>query len=191
MLTTPIGPTVELVLNSGSLEVNADKAPELSDQRLRLNTFELINICQVRSPKLSITQYSLQLQGLHDMIIQNLARFPQSLRIVMGRIYQEVERRFPDQGYNVVSSFIFLRFLCPSLLSPKKAGLIDLNPDRPRLRTLVLVSKLLQVKTCQPCVLFSPAEPSRSPMEPAKTLTSRIPPMMNVPSLSKITQSLW
>lgn len=47
-----------------------------------------------------------------------------------------------DIPYTAISSFIFLRFFIPAILSPKLFSLRELHPDQRTERTLKLVSKV-------------------------------------------------
>ncbi len=59
-------------------------------------------------------------------------------------LYREVARRFPDSKYKVVGGFIFLRWLCPAIVTPDAFGLIDEKLDSSTRRRLVLIAKMLQ-----------------------------------------------
>ncbi|XP_044715576.1 GTPase-activator protein for ras-like GTPase domain-containing protein [Hirsutella rhossiliensis] len=75
-------------------------------------------------------------------------RLPAELRQILKYIRAVAEDRYGDflrtVKYTAVSGFLFLRFICPAILSPKLFGLLRDHP-RPRAqRTLTLIAKVLQ-----------------------------------------------
>ncbi|PFH61139.1 hypothetical protein XA68_18146 [Ophiocordyceps unilateralis] len=75
-------------------------------------------------------------------------RLPAELRHILKYIRAVAEDRYGDflrtVTYTAVSGFLFLRFICPAILSPKLFGLLRDHP-RPRAqRTLTLIAKVLQ-----------------------------------------------
>ncbi|KAJ2357607.1 GTPase activating factor [Coemansia sp. RSA 2618] len=66
--------------------------------------------------------------------------------------------------YSSVSGFVFLRLLCPAMLSPKSFGLVSQPPSALALRTLTLLAKGIQ---CAANLSdFSSKEPYMQPMNP-------------------------
>jgi len=59
--------------------------------------------------------------------------------------------------YVVVSGFLFLRFFCPAIMSPKTFGVMDDHPDSTATRTLTLVAKMVQ--KCANLSLFEKGDP--------------------------------
>ncbi|MEE6515026.1 hypothetical protein FKM82_023512, partial [Ascaphus truei] len=78
-------------------------------------------------------------------ILKSQESFPPELLAVFSAWQEEVSLRGqPVLGSRLVSASLFLRFLCPAILSP---GLFNLSPDHPQplaARTLTLVAKVLQ-----------------------------------------------
>ncbi|KAM4749157.1 RAS protein activator like-3 [Rhinophrynus dorsalis] len=78
-------------------------------------------------------------------ILQSQEYFPPELLAVFSAWQEEVSLRGrPDLGSRLVSASLFLRFLCPAILSP---GLFHLSPEHPHplaARALTLVAKVLQ-----------------------------------------------
>ncbi|XP_075063059.1 RAS protein activator like-3 [Mixophyes fleayi] len=78
-------------------------------------------------------------------ILQSQKSFPPELLAVFSGWQEKVAMRGrPDLGSRLVSACLFLRFLCPAILSP---GLFQLLPEHPHpvaARALTLVAKVLQ-----------------------------------------------
>ncbi|XP_063787732.1 RAS protein activator like-3 [Pseudophryne corroboree] len=78
-------------------------------------------------------------------IFQSQKYFPPELLAVFSSWQEKVAMRGrPDLGSRLVSACLFLRFLCPAILSP---GLFQLSPEHPHplaARALTLVAKVLQ-----------------------------------------------
>eukprot|EP00051_Salpingoeca_urceolata_P010950 m.134514 g.134514 ORF g.134514 m.134514 type:complete len:963 (+) comp16915_c7_seq2:139-3027(+) len=119
--------TLEYILNSPPIEIDRTRA-SLSDAQLQHNTQELVLVCQ----------------GLLDMVTQNWLLCPLSLRQVVYTICQTIEAKYPGHGKGAVGAFVFLRFLCPAILSPHRNGLVDQQPPPEHQRSLLLATKLVQ-----------------------------------------------
>lgn len=81
-------------------------------------------------------------------ISESAHSLPGELRHILKYIRAVAEDRYGDflrtVAYTAVSGFLFLRFICPAILSPKLFGLLRDHP-RPRAqRTLTLIAKVLQ-----------------------------------------------
>ncbi|KAG5924218.1 hypothetical protein E4U42_004721 [Claviceps africana] len=81
-------------------------------------------------------------------IAESAHSLPGELRHILKYIRAVAEDRYGDflrtVAYTAVSGFLFLRFICPAILSPKLFGLLRDHP-RPRAqRTLTLIAKALQ-----------------------------------------------
>lgn len=87
-----------------------------------------------------------QISNFCDGFLRRIYRcthiFPHNVRVLLSVIQREVARKFPSMKQRVVGAFLFLRFLCPSLLNPKR---YNLNPGSVQChRVLLLISKILQ-----------------------------------------------
>lgn len=81
-------------------------------------------------------------------IAKEPTKCPPELRSILKYVRAVAEDRYGDWlrtvVYTSVSSFLFLRFICPAILSPKLFGLLPDHP-RPRAqRTFTLIAKALQ-----------------------------------------------
>ena len=75
-------------------------------------------------------------------------QLPGELRHILKYIRAVAEDRYGDflrtVTYTSVSGFLFLRFICPAILSPKLFGLLRDHPHPRAQRTLTLIAKVLQ-----------------------------------------------
>ena len=82
------------------------------------------------------------------VIAESASRIPPELRHILKYIRAVAEDRYGDflrtVKYTSVSGFLFLRFICPAILSPKLFGLLRDHPRTRAQRTLTFVAKALQ-----------------------------------------------
>lgn len=79
-----------------------------------------------------------------DTITTSVNTFPLQLKQLCYCITQATKSRFPHLFRQTLGSFIFLRYLCPALITPQSYGLVDTTPSEQGLRNLTLISKQLQ-----------------------------------------------
>lgn len=80
-----------------------------------------------------------------EQIVCSAPIFPQQLREVFDALRQRLqERKKADLSDKLVSASIFLRYLCPAILSPSLFGLVSEYPSNNALRNLTLIAKTLQ-----------------------------------------------
>ncbi|CAH8616446.1 unnamed protein product [Dicrocoelium dendriticum] len=128
-------------LASGSLSVN--------DTAVFASTFQLPH-SDIRPPPGSLMTNQVML--LHHLnavwraIQASLPRFPSALIRVFSSFRTALEPiRGPEFCDNLVSACIFLRLICPALLSPSLFGLVTAFPSEPACRrNLTLLAKSLQ-----------------------------------------------
>ncbi|KAM5380950.1 hypothetical protein ACJZ2D_003259 [Fusarium nematophilum] len=81
-------------------------------------------------------------------IANSASRLPPELRHILKYIRAVAEDRYGDflrtVTYTSVSGFLFLRFICPAILSPKLFGLLRDHPRPHAQRTFTLIAKALQ-----------------------------------------------
>ena len=83
-------------------------------------------------------------QTFLDVIINGMALVPLPFRIMAKHLQHEVVKRFPESKYTCVGGFIFLRFFCPTIMSPDVFGLVDAKVSKEQRRPLTLICKALQ-----------------------------------------------
>lgn len=100
------------------------------------------------------------------------------LRQVLGAIRLAVVTRYPGDHqlrYACVSSFVFLRLLCPAMLSPRSYGLVDQAPSPMVMRTLTLMAKGIQcMANLSDCSLKEPY------MQPMNQMVQRYIPRLKL-----------
>lgn len=87
---------------------------------------------------------------------------PKQFRDVCHTLQSVTLQRFPDAGHIVVAGFYFLRYLCPSIVSPPTYGLLGSFPKKESHRGLVLIAKTLQ--NMANGVQFGVKEPHMEPL---------------------------
>lgn len=120
-LRTIVGPLVERVYTSGSWDVSEGSVSERD-----------------------LKEISQLFDSLCEHIFGSVNRIPRRIRQVLGAIRSGVAGRYgEEQALMAVSSFVFLRFFCPALVSPRQYGVHDENPPRDVAKVLSLLAKLL------------------------------------------------
>jgi hypothetical protein len=122
------------ILGPGSMEVDPDRfeddAIAPSEFDIRLNQYELL------------TRASKFLKA----IFASLPYMRPEFRQLCARVKAEVGAKFTDNNadYKAVGGFIFLRFICPSIMAPHVYGLVSSPPNETAQRYFVLLAKSLQ-----------------------------------------------
>ncbi|KAK4511850.1 Invasin CotH7 [Mucor velutinosus] len=95
---------------------------------------------------------------------------PIELRRIFGHLQSAIVKKF-DLGketldrhhqvarYTCVSGFIFLRWICPAIISPKQFGLVQDHPDTKTCRTLTLIAKCLMTLASHSTIEQNAKEP--------------------------------
>jgi len=82
-----------------------------------------------------------------DAIYASIDSIPSELRTLFNTIQDQVMHKFPNDRkirYTAVSGFIFLRLICPAIMSPAVHGLVSDTADVRTTRNLTLIAKILQ-----------------------------------------------
>lgn len=123
------------ILGPGSMEVDPDRfddeAMAPSEFDIRLNQYELI------------TRASKFLKS----IFGSLPYMRPEFRQLCAHVKSEVATKFgtdTNADYKAVGGFIFLRFICPSIMAPHVYGLVTTPPNETAQRYFVLLAKSLQ-----------------------------------------------
>ena len=77
----------------------------------------------------------------------SISYYPIQVRYIFAYLQQIVKCRWPNEPLSktrVVSGFLFLRLICPTILNPKQFNLISETPSENAIRNLTLVAKCLQ-----------------------------------------------
>lgn len=87
------------------------------------------------------------LDELISNIYDSIAYYPIQVRYLFAYLQRIVKLRWPNEPLartRVVSGFLFLRLICPTILNPKQFNLISETPNENAMRNLTLVAKCLQ-----------------------------------------------
>eukprot|EP01104_Vermistella_antarctica_P004416 TRINITY_DN14870_c0_g1_i1.p1 TRINITY_DN14870_c0_g1~~TRINITY_DN14870_c0_g1_i1.p1 ORF type:complete len:704 (+),score=152.05 TRINITY_DN14870_c0_g1_i1:287-2398(+) len=109
-----------------SYEVDPDRSGENVDVRRNLRRLEHLT------------------HDLLQRIVKSTPNCPPQIRTVFYFLRKEVSRLFPDHFLRALGSFLFLRFICPAIVSPTAFGITDKQPTSEARRALVLIAKTIQ-----------------------------------------------
>jgi hypothetical protein len=100
------------------------------------------------SPGVDLDDSADKLQALASAIFENLrdavGSMPTGARALLRMLSERVAAKFPEMRTRIVGGFLFLRVLCPALVTPLECGLVSAPVTRDAHRILVLTCKLLQ-----------------------------------------------
>ncbi|XP_059427582.1 RAS protein activator like-3 isoform X1 [Carassius carassius] len=108
--------------------------------------------CEVDPQKCSASDLPINQRHLKETCADVVKRitdmqdsFPAELNEIFSSWVSDCEDRGQtDIGHRLISSSLFLRFLCPAILSPSLFGLTQSYPEPNTLRTLTLTAKVIQ-----------------------------------------------
>ena len=84
-------------------------------------------------------------QKFLDRITSTLDIVPYSFRQICNCLSVMICDKFTQEtSFFGIGGFIFLRFICPSIVAPEAFGLLKKAPPSPVRRTLILISKIIQ-----------------------------------------------
>lgn len=87
------------------------------------------------------------LDELIGNVYDSILLYPLRIRFILAFMQDLVKRKWPHEPLartRVVSGFLFLRLICPTILNPKQFNLISETPSENAIRNLTLVAKCLQ-----------------------------------------------
>ncbi|KAG0668708.1 Ras GTPase activating protein ira2 [Maudiozyma exigua] len=78
-----------------------------------------------------------------DAVVNSTEQIPKEFFYISQSIYIEAQKKFPGYGYVAVGSFLFLRLLCPAIVSPETENIIGV-PSVHQKRVLLSLAKGIQ-----------------------------------------------
>lgn len=94
----------------------------------------------------NIKKFDITLKKLLYTLESSIDQIPYVFRQVCHTIAEAADSRYPGKNasVNALSAFFFLRFICPSMVSPESDGLVDHPPPPEVRRTLLILAKMVQ-----------------------------------------------
>lgn len=137
----------ELYKSNRSCELDPVRAPKGSDLKKNLNFF------------------IETMEWIWNSIQNTIDKMPTTMRSVLAHLRARVSAKWPNDAnskYTSVTSFLFLRFFCPALMSPQSFDLVDEVPNAQMSRNLALLSKTLM--NLANFIQYGNKEPNLSPL---------------------------
>lgn len=134
-LKTALSPFIKEVQSHPELyvfETNPDKIPE--GETIEQN----------------LTKFDRTLKKLLTALDTSMYCIPAVFREICLTISETAENKYAatsnsrHASVNAISAFFFLRFICPSLVSPETDGLVDEPPSKDVRRTMLILAKMIQ-----------------------------------------------
>ncbi|XP_061626030.1 disabled homolog 2-interacting protein [Phyllopteryx taeniolatus] len=156
-----LGDKEALIFRENTLATKAiDEYMKLVGQKYLINTlgdfiirlYGMGNNCEVDPRKCHASELPNNQRHLREMcdqvvrkIIDPHKHFPEELNKIFSSWAELCEDQGrPEIGQRLISASLFLRFLCPAVLSPSLFGLTQPYPEPNTLRTLTLTAKVIQ-----------------------------------------------
>lgn len=137
----------ELYKSNRSCELDPTRAPKGSDLKKNLSFF------------------LETMEWIWSSIQTTIDKMPTTMRSVLAHLRARVAAKWPNDSnskYTSVTSFLFLRFFCPALMSPQSFDLVEEVPNAQMSRNLALLSKTLM--NLANFILYGNKEPNLSPL---------------------------
>eukprot|EP01156_Anaeramoeba_ignava_P023302 Anaeramoba_ignava/c21439_g1_i2.p1 GENE.c21439_g1_i2~~c21439_g1_i2.p1 ORF type:complete len:697 (+),score=258.24 c21439_g1_i2:1626-3716(+) len=116
---------------------------ELIDSKLsfEMDPFQLESGERIQD---NIRNIKVFLDKFLQAVFNSTEHVPDGFRVISACLKKEVMCRFPDNVISAVGGFIFLRFICPAMVSPHSFKLINGQLPQKAQRGLLLLSTVIQ-----------------------------------------------
>jgi len=99
---------------------------------------------EASDPKVNTLQLWLTAQKIFSAITRSVEDMPKEMAEFLVFLHSEVLNKFSGEEYKAMGGFLFLRFICPSMLAPHLYGLMEEPPTPTAQRQYILLGKVLQ-----------------------------------------------
>ncbi|KAJ5073737.1 ras gtpase-activating protein [Anaeramoeba ignava] len=79
-----------------------------------------------------------------DRVFLSAEQAPPGFKFIAATLRNVIMQRFPDNVTSAIGGFIFLRFICPAIVSPSNFGVINFPLTKSAQRGLLLLSTVIQ-----------------------------------------------
>lgn len=90
-----------------------------------------------------IALFKKYMTKLLDAITSSISYFPPEFFFLCQVIYRSTRKKFPNYAYVAAGSFVFLRLICPALVSPETENIIGAVKPTQR-RSFITLAKIIQ-----------------------------------------------